>query len=69
MSGLEAPKKNEDRNPELYCNTCRKYFGTRSALERHGWEAHPSNEHEKAWANKDWSTWKGSTYYRDDPYY
>ena len=69
MSGQEAPKKSEEKNPGLYCNTCKKQFDTHDALGRHGWKAHPSNEYEKAWANKDWSTWKGSTYYRDDPYY
>ena len=24
---------------------------------------------DKAWANTDWSTYKGSSYYCDDPYY
>jgi len=59
----------EDKKSEHYCNRCRKNFDTYRGLERHGWEIHPSNEYERAWANKDWSTWKGSSYYEDDPYY
>ena len=65
----KLPKFGEDKKTDHYCYRCRKNFDTYRGLERHGWEEHPSNEYERAWANKDWSTWKGSSYYEDDPYY
>ena len=58
-----------DKDRENYCLKCKKEFACPRRLERHNWKYHPSNAIEKAWADTDWSTYKGTTYYRDDPYY
>ena len=52
-----------------YCYKCKKEFACERRLERHNWKHHPSNAIEEAWAKTDWSTFRGSTYYKDDPYY
>ena len=64
-------KKKYQKKPEskYYCYTCQKNFDEYRSLEKHNWNIHPSNNIEKAWANTDWSTYKGSSYYCDDPYY
>lgn len=54
---------------KYHCYQCKTDFQSARSLERHGWEQHPSNDYEKAWANTDWDNWKGSSYYEDDPYY
>lgn len=59
----------KDKYRENYCYKCKKEFACPRRLERHNWKHHPSNAVEEAWANTDWSTFKGSTYYQDDPYY
>jgi hypothetical protein len=63
-------KKYADKpKSKFYCYNCKKDFESSSSLEKHCWSLHPSNKYEKAWANTNWSTWKGSSYYEDDPYY
>jgi hypothetical protein len=62
-------EENIEINYLNFCNQCNILFEDHRDAERHGWEKHPSNDIEKAWANKDWSKWTGSTYYMDDPYY
>ena len=59
----------DSRDKINYCYKCKKEFACERRLERHNWKHHPSNPIEKAWANTDWSNFKGSTYYQDDPYY
>ena len=66
---VESNNRHKNKNSEYYCYRCCKNFDSYRSLERHGWEIHPSNEYERAWANKDWSAWTGSSYYEDDPYY
>ncbi len=51
------------------CKTCKKNFDSESILERHGWSEHPSDEYQKTWSQTNWSTYRGSSYYQDDPYY
>ena len=58
-----------DKCRENYCYKCKKEFACPRRLERHNWKHHPSNAIERAWANTDWTTYKGTTYYEDDPYY
>ena len=58
-----------DKDRENYCYKCKKEFACQNRLERHNWKHHPSNEIEKAWANTDWTTYSGTSYYKDDPYY
>ena len=58
-----------DKDRENYCQKCKKEFACPRRLERHNWKYHPSNAIEKAWTGTDWSTYKGTTYYKDNTYY
>ena len=60
----------KSRNYKIWnCTICNLKFSVYNDYERHRWKNHPINKYEKKWANTDWTKWKGSTYYRDDPYY
>ena len=59
----------EEKKNKYYCDKCKLNFKEYSSLERHNWKKHPCNNIERHWANKDWSNYKGSTFYKDDPYY
>tara|TARA_Y100000385_G_C12620611_1_gene436864 strand:+ start:87 stop:572 length:486 start_codon:yes stop_codon:yes gene_type:complete len=61
---LSKYKLNKNR-----CYDCGKLYNNKRDLERHSWESHPKNDIETSWANTDWDTWTGSSYYADDPYY
>ena len=56
-------------NEEQICKKCKKKFKDKDELERHNWKDHPSNKYETAWSQTDFSSYSGSSYYKDDPYY
>lgn len=52
------------------CEHCRATFGTALEAERHRWSCDPKPDpFVEKWRHTDWSTWSGSSFYRDDPYY
>ena len=65
----EKPKEGKQNERIWNCKICNLKFSIYNEYERHRWTKHPCNDIERHWANTDWSKWKGSTYYRDDPYY
>lgn len=65
-SGGTAEKK------RLECAHCKKTFAAGSEMEheQHQWMCDPKPDPFVAkWRATDFSQWKGSTFYREDPYY
>lgn len=58
-----------EKNKYYICDKCKKSFVDYSLYEKHLWQNHPSDKYQKAWANMNWSSYRGSSYYMDDPYY
>ena len=59
----------EQENNQHYCDKCKIKFNNKDDLEKHNWKIHPTNKYEKAWSQINFSTYAGSSYYKDDPYY
>ena len=63
-------KQNSKINTINYkCKECKQEFKEKEELERHSWKIHPKNKYEKTWSNIDFTSYSGSSFYRDDPYY
>lgn len=61
-------EKSENVNSHK-CEECNMTFKGKDDLERHCWKSHPKNKYEKAWSKINFSSYSGSSFYKDDPYY
>jgi len=57
------------KNNEYKCNYCIENLRSLDELEKHNWEHHPKDKYQVTWSSVNFNNWKGSAYYRDDPYY
>lgn len=60
---------NLKKNDEVNCKECKQKFKDKNELEIHMWKNHPKDKYQIKWSNTDFSSYNGSSFYRDDPYY